>query len=220
MRKGGFVLDFLHAFYVAFFLENTSLSIMFFSFFAVLVLTSFICYHLSSGGLFLSVAAVLLGVSAIVVKGQGVDLSSVVPYYSLLFIMVGVAYLMVFTLVKMRQKRARMRAKREYKAREMRYELPQKDNTFVRARLGNFTKEVKREVQDVVGDIQLRFTYAKNLLEKLRLQSLGATERLEMDELASVFALYSKKDGFVGEDIRLVNDAFSRVLKLAAKYAV
>ncbi len=213
-------MDFLHAFYASFFLENSLLAIIFVSFFAVLLLTSFISYHLSSGGLFLAVIAVLLGVSSLVVKGQGLAFLSVVPFFALLFITVGGAYLLVFTLVKIRQKRARIRAEREFKAREMRYVLPQKDNTFVRARLGSFAKESKVESQDVVGDMSLRFTYAKNLLEKLRLQSLGATERLEMDELASVFALYAKKDKFVGEDIRLVNDAFSRVLKLAAKYAV
>ncbi len=206
--------------YTAFFMESLAVVIMFFAFLFVLILSSALAYRYASGSIFFAVIAILLGVAVLVLKGENIHIVNAMPLFAFLFIAVGVAYLLFFVCVKLSLRRKRIRAEREIKARELRYELPQRDNTFVRARLGGMYVDEGGEGKDVVGDMKLRFTYAQNLLGKIRLQALGTTERMEMDELAGVFAVYAKKEGYVKEDVRLINDAFSRVLKLAAKYAV
>ena len=212
--------DFFRFFYATFFLNSLIVEIMFFAFLGILIFASVLAYHLSSGSFFFAVSIVLFGFFTLALWQENIRFAQALPLFSLLTIVVGVSYLLVFILIKVKQKRARKRTEREIKAREMCYSLPQKDNTFVRARLGSISQDEEVCNGDVVGDMQLRFAYAKTLLEKLRLKTLCATERLEMDELANVFAVYSKKELYVGEDVRLLNDAFSRVLKLAGKYAV
>ena len=54
----------------------------------------------------------------------------------------------------------------------------------------------------------------------LREKSLAATERLEIDELRAILALYETKERLDAEELRVINDAFSRILKLSAKYEI
>lgn len=207
--------------YDVLFVGRLSMAILFFSCLLGLILISAVTYRFESSSLFLASIAILMGIASLLMQRENIGLESLLPLISVLVIMLGISYVLFFIGVKVSLKRKRVREERERQAREMRYELPQRDNTFVRARLGCISNDsVLEETKDVVGDINLRFIYAQGLLAKLRLKTLTATERLEMDELASVFAVYVQKEGYVGEDVRLINDAFSRVLKLAAKYAV
>lgn len=213
--------DFVVFVYDVLFVGRLSMVILFFSCLLGLILISAVSYRFASGSLFLASIAILMGIASLFMQRENIGLESLLPLISVLVIMLGISYVLFFIGVKLSLKRKRVREERERQAREMRYELPQRDNTFVRARLGCISNDnVLEETKDVVGDINLRFIYAQGLLAKLRLKTLTATERLEMDELASVFAVYAQKQGYVGEDVRLINDAFSRVLKLAAKYAV
>ena len=207
--------------YDVLFVGRLSMAILFFSCLLGLILISAVTYRFESSSLFLASIAILMGIASLLMQRENIGLESLLPLISVLVIMLGISYVLFFIGVKVSLKRKRVREERERQAREMRYELPQRDNTFVRARLGCISNDnVLEETKDVVGDINLRFIYAQGLLAKLRLKTLAATERLEMDELASIFAVYAQKEGYVGEDVRLINDAFSRVLKLAAKYAV
>lgn len=200
------------------FLGKSLLVGAFFILTVLLIAVSILSYRLESGSVFFAVLSVFVGGMALLFDINGIDFQEIIPFFALLCMVVGITYFTYFISRKCLQRKRRLRTERESLAREMQYALPQKDNTFIRSRLNAVSGEEK-----IVADgdeLPLRYTYAKNLLEKLRLQNLSATERLETDELASVFAVYMKKERYTTEDVRLISEAFSRILKLSAKYGV
>ena len=200
------------------FLGKSLLVGVFFILTVLLIVVSILSYRLESGSVFFAVLSVFVGGMALLFDINGIDFQEIIPFFALLCMVVGITYFTYFVSRKCLQRKRRLRTERESLAREMQYALPQKDNTFIRSRLNAVSGEEK-----IVADgdeLPLRYTYAKNLLEKLRLQNLSATERLETDELASVFAVYIKKERYTTEDVRLISEAFSRILKLSAKYGV
>ena len=64
------------------------------------------------------------------------------------------------------------------------------------------------------------FSHARALLASLREAPLSTAERLESDEIAKMLALYLQKKDFTAQDAHTLNEAFARILKLYAKYAV
>lgn len=200
------------------FLGKSLLVGAFFILTVLLIAVSILSYRLESGSVFFAVLSVFVGGMALLFDTNGINFQEIIPFFALLCMVVGITYFTYFVSRKCLQRKRRLRTERESLAREMQYALPQKDNTFIRSRLNAVSGEEK-----IVADgdeLPLRYTYAKNLLEKLRLQNLSATERLETDELASVFAVYIKKERYTTEDVRLISEAFSRILKLSAKYGV
>ena len=65
-----------------------------------------------------------------------------------------------------------------------------------------------------------RADYAKKLFSKLQEAPLTKAERLEMQEVALLFSAYLKKSRWTVEDVRTMNDMFSSLLKISAKYAL
>lgn len=215
------MLDKIRFLYSVWFFEDSTLLITYAVLTLLLTLACVLSYRYRNGGIFFSSLAIFLGGALLLFTAYGKPLERAFPLFALLSVTVGVAYLIYMLCARLTELKKRKKDARERQAREMRYTLPQKDNTFIRERLNNAFTEENEQATDLQGEeIKLRFTYAKGLLEKLRLQSLSVTERLETDELANVFAVYMKKETYVGEDVRLISEAFSRVLKLAAKYGV
>ena len=120
------------------------------------------------------------------------------------------------------------RKKRAEILRKLQFTLPDKENDFVRSRLqtalqaqgvnspqmstGNEKQEENTEL--------FRLEYVKKLLTKLKNAPLTKAERLEMDEMTKLLSAYLKKSKWTSEDVRVVNELFSCLLKLSAKYAV
>ncbi len=200
------------------FFQNTLLVIAFFSLIFVLTIAVMLSRYSHNNSVFFSFLSISLGVVAFIFTANGIALSNAVPFFAAMLIAVGGMLLLCFVCVNVSSRKRRRKEEREKQVREMRYTLPQKDNTFIRARLNVVSEEISEKNDG--EEIKLRFTYAKNLLEKLRLQTLTLTERLETDELANVFAVYAKKETYAVEDVRLISEAFARVLKLSAKYGV
>ncbi len=177
-------------------------------------------YRLKSDGVFLALFAITLGSIFIAFAVTGTPIMQTAPFFALLAITVGSAYLFYFFCRRLKERaRARKKARAE-KSRQLEYTLPQKENTFIRERLHTTLREEENSQTTFGEEIEFRFAYANALLNKIRAQTLSVAERLETNELAKVLALYKEKGTYVNEDVRLLGETFSRVLKLAAKYGV
>lgn len=104
------------------------------------------------------------------------------------------------------------------RARQVEYTLPDKENSYVRARLSTALRcdgaaEEEREEYFVC------LSYARELLAKLKGAPLSQAERLELEGLEGVFAVYFHKPKWSANDLLTVNGACARLIKLSAKYA-
>lgn len=127
-----------------------------------------------------------------------------------------IAYLVALFVRAKRKKRAR----KEERYRQLQYTLPDRENTYIRARLNGALHCEREESKVEKSAWKTEFSYARDLLAGLRAAELSATDRLQTEDLSRLLALYGKKEKLDSEDLPLVNDCFAALLKLAAKYAV
>lgn len=120
------------------------------------------------------------------------------------------------------RKRAKARrARRMERLRQLQYTLPDRENTYVRARLNTVLQPPQERDYKQLGDGEpVRLSYAKKLLARVREAELSTAERLQTEDIGRVFALYLQKPRWDAADLRVVNDTFAALLKLSAKYAV
>ena len=86
----------------------------------------------------------------------------------------------------------------------------------MRARLNTALQTESEENTNERVDLE----HARGLLAKIKEAPLSRAERLEAEEMSRLVAVYRDKESWSTSDLRAVNDAFSRILKLSAKYAV
>lgn len=120
----------------------------------------------------------------------------------------------------------RRRKRRAEILRKVQYTLPEKDNTYIRERLNTALHtnvpagKTENASQEIGSKENLQTSYARKLLEKLQEAPLTKAERLEMQEVSRLFSAYLRKSCWTVEDVRLINDMFSYLLKISAKYAL
>ncbi len=204
--------------YKEIFSSNRTLLIAFCVAATVLWIAGVLSYRWKSSSAFFALLSITVGGVLLAFVCGGVSITKTAPFFALLAIVVGITYLIFFLCYRLWLKAKAKREEREKSVRALRYTLPQKDNTFIRARLNTTLNETVGE--EKAEALELRFAYANALLAKLRSEKLSVTEKLETEELGKVLALYTQKDKYCGEDVRLLGEAFSKVLKLAAKYGV
>jgi hypothetical protein len=115
-------------------------------------------------------------------------------------------------------RKERKKRQREEADRRAQFVLPDRDNTFVQARLHTALQSLPIEQGEKKEEF--RFDYARKLLTKLKNAPLSVTERLQADDLEKTLGFFLQKERLQADEIRLISDAFAAVLKLAAKYAV
>ena len=116
--------------------------------------------------------------------------------------------------------RTQKRRERAEILRKLEYTLPDRENSYVRARLHTTLQCADRGEQRATIPPILRWEYVKKLLTSLRNAPLTMTERLEAEDMTKLFNAYLSKNKWTPEDVRVINELFSRLLKLSAKYAV
>lgn len=131
--------------------------------------------------------------------------------------------MILFGVLRIKSAMRKRKQKRAEIERSLEFALPSGENTFVRARLNTVLripdeKQAKRE--EVPLDEFPKLSHARELLAKVRASSLSSAERLETDELYKTLNVFLRKDTLTINDLQVLNDAFSRILKLSAKYAV
>ncbi|MBQ7924399.1 MAG: hypothetical protein IJ329_03740 [Clostridia bacterium] len=213
--------EWFYCLYIWAFFANVTLLVLFITVTVLLTFAAIVSYRLKSASVFFALIAIVLGGVLLTFARYQISVWQTAPFFALLLITVGALYLSFFLCVRVWKHVQSKKKEREIQARQMRYTLPQKDNTFIRARLNTVLQEESPIEETENGEeIKLRFVYARKLLAKLRETALSTAERLETDELVKIFDLYRQKERFISEDVRLISEAFSRVLKLAAKYGV
>ena len=108
--------------------------------------------------------------------------------------------------------------------RRLRYGLPEGENSYLRSRLHTVLRDEEMGSEGLTGGVpvedSLRLTHAKALLCKLRESALSPADRLQTEELSKTLGLYVEKNRYQTNDIRLLNDTLSALLKLSAKYGI
>ncbi|MBE7068661.1 MAG: hypothetical protein E7381_05110 [Clostridiales bacterium] len=135
----------------------------------------------------------------------------------------GLVYPMVFLCVLARKRIKTRREKRRAVERKLKFTLPDRENTFVRARLNTVLREIDlRESGQEEGRAEKYFCmkHAKKMLNEIKNAPLSVAERLEIMEISALFELYFKKTAWNTSEIKALNEAFARVLKLSAKHSV
>ncbi len=122
------------------------------------------------------------------------------------------------------KKRKEVRQKKWQTAKnEFQFTLPDKDNSFVRERLtGTLKADSENKQQGVVllKDMDLKLDYTRKTLAKLKASSLTPADRLEVNRISKTVTFFALKNALSPTETRSLNDCFSRLLKLSAKYAV
>ena len=118
------------------------------------------------------------------------------------------------------QKKMQRKKEREKIARQIQYTLPDKDNTYVRARLNTALQVEQEECEEGEKAPVVKMEYVRKLLIALKNAPLTKTERLETEEMTKLFSAFMCKEKWNAEDVCAISQLFSRVLKLSAKYAV
>ena len=118
------------------------------------------------------------------------------------------------------KRRAEKRNRAEERKRRLQFTLPDKDNTFVRARLHTVLQPPLALEEESAVQESVQVSYARKLLSRLLESPLSAAERLQAEDIGKTFALYQKKVGVSEVDLCGINEAFALLLKLSAKYEV
>ena len=120
-----------------------------------------------------------------------------------------------------RKRKQKREARRAEIVRQLQYTLPDRENSYIRARLNTVLQAPQeRDYKKMADGEPARLSYARKLLSRLRAENLSSAERLQAEDIGRIFTLYLQKPHWSGEDLRVVNDTFSALLKLSAKYAV
>jgi len=214
-------MEWLATLYTWFFNGNSTLLYAFGLALSVLILTGVLCCFLRNLGVYFAVAVLVFGGVFAILAWQKIPLQTTLPFFVLLASFAGLGYLITVCCFSICERIKKKRMEVIEQSRRLQFASGQ-DNSFIRARLNVLCSENGTDgfVEETGEELKLRFVYAKKLLGKLRGVSLSVAEKLEVEEMEKILGLYRQKETFVSEDVRLISETFSRVLKLSAKYGV
>ena len=179
------------------------------------------CLVVTTGksGLYLAVCGIAGGGFALFLVGFDMDFILGCYASAGLCIAGGVVYLFAGCGVIAKQK-AWERCAREFEqARRLQYGLPDRENAYVQERL-NTVLRMDGQEEDLAVAERVDLGYAKKMLSAVLEQPLSAGERLQAEDVGKSLGLYMQKSKWSAADLRAVNDVFSVLMKLCAKYSV
>ncbi len=195
--------------------------------FLLLLAAATVCFFCRDRGFYVAFAVMIVGGSIFVLlAAEAAFLTAISCVIGLCFIAAFVYVLLTCALI-VRAVVLRRKKRRAEILRKVQYTLPEKDNSYIRSRLNTALnaenapahKEMPLPKEEGVKE-DFRADYARKLLAKLQEAPLTKAERLEMQEVSRLFSAYLKKSRWTVEDVRLINDMFSYLLKISAKYAI
>ena len=192
-----------------------------FAFTFVAALVGFCC---RDRGFYLSFSVMITSVALIVFLAAEKPLAFVLACMLALCFLSAIFYAMLTCGLMIRAHILRRRKRRAEILRKVQYTLPDKDNSYIRTRLNTQlqpqTASFNKEEKEAGNKETFRPEYAGKLLQKVQEAPLTKAERMEMEEVARLFSAYLKKSRWTVEDVRLMNDMFSYLVKISAKYSV
>lgn len=132
---------------------------------------------------------------------------------------------LILAIVKIgRGKRVR-RGERETIERTVVFTLPDRENTFVKDKLNTTLRcdSLGRESPAADYDLEeekLKLTHVRSLLASLKKAPLSMGDRLEVNGVSQKITRYALKNKLTSEETRDLNDGFSLLLKMSAKYSI
>lgn len=213
------IVRLINVIYEGIFQRDLSLAIVFLSASFILVCAGGVGFWKNSTGLYAAFGAIVFGGLTAWAFAINAPIKTCGGALGVLVAEFGVLYLLLFVFLRIKEKIALRKEKRKEIERKLQYTLPDRDNSYLRERLST----VLRAEENSEGEARfeaVRFLHARELLAKVKEAPLTRAERLETDEISNLIGLYLQKPRFSFEDVRVVNDTFSRLLKLSAKYSV
>lgn len=179
-------------------------------------------YCAKQTGVYAALAALAGAVACVAAATQTITFKAAAILAGSYVALGGLTYLVLWLIIALR---ARLKKRRESRAeieRKLKFTLPEKENTFVRARLHTALKtdESVAENAETEKETQaLPLSHAWKLLARLREKRLSAADGLTARELAALLTAYKDKQTLSKGDVLALNDALAGILKLAAKYS-
>ena len=179
-------------------------------------------------GFYLSFCAMIISGAIIVFMAAEKPISFLLTCMMGLSFFAAAFYALLTCALIIRTSILRRRKRRMELLRKVQYTLPEKDNTYIRERLNTALKSANaplykssdNAVKELGNKENFQTDYAGKLLQKVQEAPLTKAERMEMEEVSRLFSAYLKKSRWTVDDVRLMNDMFSYLLKISAKYSV
>ncbi len=133
----------------------------------------------------------------------------------LLFLMIALA---AFTKRKRKELEEKRKAEIE---RDATFTLPDRENEFIKERLKNHLKPQKEGQKEYkFSECVPSFDYTRSILSKLKAAPLSVSDRLQAQNISHDVTHFAFQERLSPEDIRVLNDRLSDMIKLSAKYAI
>lgn len=205
--------------FVEAFCENYVVLIAFLSACVALLVAATIGYRTQNTGVYLGLAALIGGGACIASLTQTLTVRAGVLLAASFAVFGGATYVVLWGVLTIKQRIRLRRKEREEIQRKLKFTLPERENSFVQARL-NTTLQVGEGAPEEEETEALPLSHAWKLLSRLREKPLSAADRLTAAELAAFVSAYREKPALTRSDLHALNDALAGILKLSAKYSV
>ena len=134
--------------------------------------------------------------------------------------LVGGGYAVLYIALELRRKRARQKEGRAALKRRLQFTLPDRENRYLRDRLHTALNTESDTLFLDKKKVDARLHYVRKMLVKIKEAPLSPIERIDVEEIAGLVALYEKKGRWSSSDVKRMSEVFSRLLKLSAKYEI
>ena len=202
---------------VSVFSGNVFLTVMLCVGSALLLFAMVLGYVCNDAGIYVSVWVTIVCLAGVALLWSEAGIKKGITCLALLTSFGGVGHLLLFGILLFKKRLQERRERRAEATRRLSYALPDRDNSYVKARL-----QTALNAPEEAGAEKYNFTlaHARKLLAKIKESPLTAVERLETEEMSRLLALYVQKERWTADDLRIANELFARILKLSGKYAV
>lgn len=187
--------------------------------FIALLIAAALVVATGKSGVYLAFCGIAGGCFAFFLLRFDVDFTSSAYAAAGLLTAAGIIYLFAAGGLLAKQKAWERCARKFEQERRLQYGLPDRENAYVQARLNTVLRMDERQERLAVTE-RVDLGYAKKMLSAVLEKPLSAGERLQAEDIGKSLGVYMQKSRWSTDDLRTVNDIFSVLMKLCAKYSV
>ena len=210
-------MDILAWLYDTLFFSSNGLLVCFMITITVLTASTLIAYHFQHSGYVLATVLLSIGAHLLVLACIKITLVRAIIYLGVTFCFCALAYSVALLSIGIKASLIKRKQEREKIERAVCYTLPTRENEYVRNRLHFVMQD---NIQDEEERLTVCFSYVIRALSRLKNVKLTLTERLEIERIEKMIMQYKNKQSFTTQDVHLLNETFSKLMKLSSKYAV
>lgn len=173
-----------------------------------------------STGLYAALCLLVVSGGSIYLMICGVDGEAFLLMFAIVCAWMGIGYAIVYACLEIKGRIAYRRQRRAEIKRRLQFTLPDRENGYLRDRLHTALNMNKEELCNEKRGMIARMGYARKMIARIKEAPLTPVERIDVEELAGVLALYDRKERWSASDVKTISEIFSRLIKLAAKYEI